>query len=336
MDIGILKPCGVITCGWDCACGDPEASSCSCFYGIGGPLVAPSLPGASRRRGAHRARVSSRGRAAPAREITVPTSRHREAYDPTALASAAAQWLRQRDAEARSAPVFLALADEVRVAGGDEDLACALEQMSQDETRHALLCEQVASTLGAQIRPTRVDSYVAMAPHADVSLREGALWNVLYATCLSETIATALLVDALEHTLEPFLRAARRAILSDEISHAGIGFKLLRRSRAWLTEEPLVLTRLERFLTHALATLEKEIPCSMEPSRPLSRDERALGVLDPERGRAIFYETIEHAILPALSSLGIPARRAWARRRAVGGASSPCSATVSEGPRRRA
>ncbi|MGZ3449253.1 MAG: hypothetical protein ACXVEF_06615 [Polyangiales bacterium] len=44
LDAGFLHACGSITCGWDCVCGDPDASVCGCVWGMSGPLLPPDQP----------------------------------------------------------------------------------------------------------------------------------------------------------------------------------------------------------------------------------------------------------------------------------------------------
>lgn len=42
----------------------------------------------------------------------------------------------------------------------------------------------------------------------------------------------------------------------------------------------------------------------------------AYGPCNGEDARSLFFETIEHAIIPGLEARGIPAERAWSRRAA--------------------
>lgn len=244
------------------------------------------------------------------------------AYDPRAVAAAREAWTFRMGAEHRSTAVFGALALQLIEANASLDAKVVMLRMAQDELRHTETCGLVVAALGGE-PACLVDVEVApLATHRGCTAEERALRNVLYTTCLSEMIAIARLVDELEATRDPFLRDATRRLLADEVLHGQFGFHYLEAWRPWLEVHREVLASLGRYLQHAFAILEGALAMRGGGERALSEDELALGLSPRARGRQIFYETIEHAIVPGLERFGIDASRAWRERRRLDGAAS--------------
>ncbi len=237
------------------------------------------------------------------------------AYDPRAIATVRDSWSFRMAAEHRSTAVFGALALQLIEANASLDSKLVMLRMAQDELRHTETCGEVVRALGGE--PT-IETDVSVAPlatHRGTSHEERALRNVIYTTCLSEMVAVARLVDELDSTRDPFLRDATRRLLADEVLHGQFGFHYLEASRAWLEQNGDVVRSLERYLQHAFAVLEAALGGRTGGGRKLTEDELALGLQPPERGREIFYETLEHAVVPGLERFGIDARTAWRERR---------------------
>jgi hypothetical protein len=164
----------------------------------------------------------------------------------------------------------------------------------------------------------KIETNVACAPlavHKGCSPEQRALRNVIYTTCMSEMVAVALLVDSLDEIKEPFLRDRTRLLLADEILHGQFGFHYLAAWKDWLEQHPDEVRLLERYLVHAFAVIEDAL--AGPPVRKIERtpDEIALGLPEPERSRAIFYQTMEHATVPGLERFGIDAGKSWRDRR---------------------
>lgn len=247
-------------------------------------------------------------------QVLVPTF-DASLYDPGAVATARHAWTMRMAAEHRSTAVFGALALQLIEANASIDAKVVMLRMAQDELRHTETCGLVVQALGGE-GSCMVDVSVApLATHAGCSPEERALRNVIYTTCLSEMIAIARLVDEVETTRDPFLRDAARRLLADEVLHGQFGFHYLEAWRPWLAARSDVLASLQRYLQHAFAVLEGALAIRDVSVRPLTDDEVALGMQPTERGREIFFETIEHAIVPGLERFAIDAGQAWRQRR---------------------
>jgi hypothetical protein len=243
------------------------------------------------------------------------------AYDPRAVANARAQWLERMAFEHRSTTVFSTLAAQLMEANATLDAKTVMLRMAQDELRHTETCGSVVRALGG-VPEREVELTVApLAMHRGCSAEERALRNVIYTTCLSEMVAVARLVDSLDNTRDPFLRDATRALLSDEVLHGQFGFLYLEAWRPWLESHAEVRASLHRYLRHALAVLEQALAGAprREHAAPTD-DERALGLTEIERSRAVFYDTMQGAVLPGLDRFGIDATDAWKSRRLEPGA----------------
>jgi hypothetical protein len=241
-------------------------------------------------------------------------------YDARIRALVARQWQARMVFEHRSSTVFSQLAAQLFEAGATLDAKIVMLRMAQDELRHTGTCADVVRTLGADAEPD-VDLRVEpLATHAGVSREERALRNVLFTTSCSELVACARFVDTLDHATDPYLRQAIRALLADEVLHAQFGFHYLEACRPWLDAHPEARASLERFLTVAFATLERELaPRPPWPKMPgeLAAQYAALGGDDPERVHGVFYGTMENAVVPGLARFGLDAERCWRERPAL-------------------
>lgn len=323
VDGGILHPCGVITCGSFCACSDKLASRCSCFTGIGGPLPPPEVDllhdeaatARPRRPTAPHVRRAPRLAYVPRRAHEPSSPAVRTAPATIARARAAARWEAQMLAEHRSIAVFRALARDVAEASVLPAAARLVLRMADDERRHAATCADVARALGGAPRLPARDPRgpVRLARHPGCSPDERALRNVVYATCLSETIAAARLTLALERTEDDLLRRVTRSILADEVVHARFGFDYLDAARPWLESHPEARASLSAYLRRAFAVLEAAL-AGPTGGPPPDTEERALGLASSAASHALFHDVMEHAIVPGLEAAGLDAGLAWRAR----------------------
>jgi hypothetical protein len=236
------------------------------------------------------------------------------AYAPRAIEAARAAWRERMSVEHRSTVVFSQLATQLFEANATLDAKIVMLRMAQDELRHTETCAEVLVALGAEPACGFDPRVRPLARHVGCTTEERALRNVIYTTCLSEMIAVARLADEIEQTRDPFLRDATRRLLADEVLHGQFGFFYLEAWRPWLGAHRAVVRSLERYLRHAFAVLEEELAPDV-PSQPLDDDERALGLPEMERSRAIVFATIESAIVPGIERFGIDAGTAWRRRK---------------------
>jgi hypothetical protein len=236
-------------------------------------------------------------------------------WSASALASARSAWIERMSAEHRSFPVFSALASQLSEAGATFEAEAVMLRMATDEIRHAELCGVVVSALGDEPACAAVREVPPLARHAGCSPEERALRNVIYTTCLSEMVAVARFVEALDAMEDPFLSECTRRLLADEVLHGQFGFHYLEAWLPWLGQNAAVCDSIERYLRGALAVLERELAGTSPHPWGVSDEERALGCPDPRRAREVFHTTLEGAVLPALERYGIRAQRAWRERR---------------------
>jgi len=249
------------------------------------------------------------------RTVALVGSFDASAYDPRAVATARDAWTQRMALEHRSTAVFGALSLQLIEANASLDAKLVMLRMAQDELRHTETCAEVVRALGGEPACTTDVTVAPLATHQGCPVEERALRNVVYTTCLSEMVAIARLVDEMDSTRDAFLRDATRRLLADEVLHGQFGFHYLESWRGWLEERPEVMRSLERYLQHAFAVIEGVLAPETTREHRLSEDELALGLSPHERGRTIFFETMEQAIVPGLERFGLDASRAWRERR---------------------
>jgi hypothetical protein len=241
-------------------------------------------------------------------------------WRPESLRAARAAWIERMSAEHRSFPVFASLASQLSEAGATFDAEAVMLRMAQDEIRHAELCGVVVSTLGGEPSCVAERAVAPLARHPGCSPEERALRNVIYTTCLSEMVAVARFVEALDAMEDPFLAECTRRLLADEVLHGQFGFHYLEAWQPWLAAHPEVCDGIERYLRGAFTVLEHALAGTSPQPWTVTDEERALGCPDPARAREVFHTTLEGAVLPSLERYGIRAQRAWRERRAPDGA----------------
>lgn len=242
----------------------------------------------------------------------------RERWSEDARAAAIRFWRRRMEAEHRSVAVFLGVGAQLIEANASLDAKTVMLRLAQDELRHTEICGVMVRALGAE-PVVEIDVAVApLATHAGCSLRERALRNVLYTTCLSELVAVARLVDALEHTEDETARAVTRAILADEVMHGMFGFHYLTAVGPELADDGALRASLATYLRHAFAVLEREMVGGLDGLARPSPEAMRLGVIDPVRAREVFYQAVGAAVVPGLEQHGLAAAAAWRDRAIVG------------------
>jgi hypothetical protein len=230
---------------------------------------------------------------------------------PELRTAAIATWRARMVNEYQSASVFGGLAAQATRLGMS---ALVIEQLSDfeaEERRHGVLCGGVVEALGGAAR-THVGQPRSLPEHADVPGIEGFLRNVLSVSCLSETVAVALIGAERLEMPEGSLRDVLSRIWADEVGHARFGWRLMQELSPELRAEPK--RRLSLYLRVALRHLElHELEHLPIASRPPAAG-AALGLCNGADARELFYRTVEQAIVPSLEALGLTAADAWVTR----------------------
>jgi hypothetical protein len=242
-------------------------------------------------------------------------------YRPATVAKLAELWRARMQSEYESSVVFADMARLLMEADASLDAQAVVFRMAHDELRHAELAARAVEAFGGDATMNPRPS--PLASRADAcGPQERALRAVLYGCCMAETINAARFVDALETTIDPYVRELLRQLLADERMHAQFGFYYLEAWRPWLEAHAETRRRLGGYLEFAFAVLERDLSGARPSSSPapaLEDEERAVGLPELARLPSTFYATVEGAIVPGLDRFGLGAAGAWAARRLVRG-----------------
>jgi hypothetical protein len=148
--------------------------------------------------------------------------------------------------------------------------------------------------------------------HPDVPVLEAFLRNLLSVSCLSETVAVALIGAERLEMPEGQLRALLSEIWADEVGHARFGWRL---AQELVPEQSSASRhRLSLYLRVALRHLEQHELQHLPVESMPPEGGAALGLCSGADARVLFYRTVSDAILPGLAALGLAAPEAWAAR----------------------
>jgi hypothetical protein len=244
--------------------------------------------------------------------------------DDHARASAILTWRGRMLNEHVSARVFSALGDQLARAGLHGDRRARVAAMVHDELRHADRCAAAVEALGGD-PVAELPTLPPVPDHADAGPLEAVLRNVLSVSCLSETVAVALIDAERRAAGPPALGRLLAEILADEVAHARFGWKLLEDLSSHLSPE--LCERLGDYLVVAFDDLAVHELAHL-PARPApSPAAEAVGVCDGLAARRLFFATVEQVIVPGLQAHGLPALSAWRAAQQIGTwASSAASA----------
>jgi hypothetical protein len=217
-------------------------------------------------------------------------------------AGARATWLGRMVNEHASSAVFDALAEQMEAAAFEGDLVAACRRFADEERKHGVLCGAVVEALGGRAI-VDVAPRAALPLHEDVSPREAVLRNLLSISCLSETVAVALIAAERIEMPEGPLRTLLTEIWSDEVGHARFGWRLLEQAAPGLSLG--ARSGLGAYLKVALAHLERHELAHLPLASCPPPEGAELGLCSGRDARLLFYETVDEVILPRLAGLGV-------------------------------
>ena len=232
--------------------------------------------------------------------------------DPGPLADAVrATWRGRMVNEHGSSHVFEALARQMAAIGRDDD-ATECRRFADEEREHGALCGAVVEAAGgvadAWVPPPRV-----LPAHADTTPVAAVVRNVLSVSCLSETVAVALIgAERLEMPESP-LRTLLERIYADEVGHARFGWRYVAREVPLLSETERA--SVDAYLPVALAHVESHELAHLPTEASWPPEGRDFGLCSGNDARTLFYETVTEVILPQLEAHGLRAQRAWEERK---------------------
>ena len=230
---------------------------------------------------------------------------------PELRASALATWRGRMVNEHTSATVFEKLATQLARAGVSPGRVEQCRGFAAEERRHGMLCGAVVEALGGEacFETPATDTF---PDHADASPLEAALRNLISISCLSETVAVALIGAERLEMPDGTLRDLLTTIYADEVGHARFGWRLL--SELAPSLDDAARARLGDYLAVALKHLETHELAHLNPHAAPPEAGACLGLCNGRDARALFYSTVREVILPGLEAHGLPAQAAWARR----------------------
>jgi hypothetical protein len=231
---------------------------------------------------------------------------------PHLAAAARETWLGRMVNEHASSTVFEALARQLAAAGIARDAAETCERFAVEERRHGVLCGAVVEALGGEARAPLPPQPV-FPQHADVGLTEGALRNLLSISCLSETVAVALIGAELADMPPGPLRELLASIWADEVGHARFGWTHVAELAPAL--DAPARARLGDYLAVAFAHLEAHELAHLPAGAVALEGGETLGLCSGASARELFFDTVREVIVPRLGTLGFDAQGAWDRRR---------------------
>ncbi|MCB9738915.1 MAG: ferritin-like domain-containing protein [Deltaproteobacteria bacterium] len=224
--------------------------------------------------------------------------------------AAIATWRGRMVNETISSRVFAALLPQALLVPEATPFLPQIADAIADELRHGRQCAAVVAALGGDAE-AEIAALPEVPRHEDAGPVEALLRNLLSVSCLSETVAVALIgaerlragPDALQKTLG--------TILADEVQHARLGWELVAVLLPLLDDaargrmEDWLVVAFRHLVAHELAHLP-EGPAPTEAAV-------AVGVCDPSEARSLFFATVQDVIVPRLEQLGLPGAAAWSR-----------------------
>ncbi|MFT5586043.1 MAG: hypothetical protein ACI9VR_003639 [Cognaticolwellia sp.] len=230
------------------------------------------------------------------------------AFDPAMRRAAEITWRGRMINEYCSAEVFETLAKQLEAAGAPADRAERCRAFAAEERLHGVLCGAVVQALGGQALAD-LPEQEPVPTHPEVSPLEGVLRNLIHISCMSETVAVALIgAERLEMPEGP-LRELLTQIYADECGHANFGWRLV---GELIAQDPSVIPGLNEYLLLAFAHLEQhELAHLPEGARATGPE---LGLCDGRDARELFYAAVQNVIVPGLDSHGLSASWAWENR----------------------
>lgn len=217
-------------------------------------------------------------------------------------------WRARASSEHASARVFAALVPQMMRAGIDRRVVLRTSAMVAQELEHALLCAKVVAALGGDAEIEIRADLPAVPEHEDAPPLEAVLRNVLSVSCMSETVAVALVATEREMAGTDALRDVLEKILADEVKHARLAWKLLETVAPML--DRTTRDRLDEYLVQAFEHQLQFHGLFLEWPSTSDRG-AAIGAPDGPANWACFVRTVEDVIVPGLEKHGLAGRAAW-------------------------
>ena len=226
---------------------------------------------------------------------------HDEAVDrlePDARRRVGEYWQGRASAELRVAAAFASFAGMLRATGTEPAVLELIDASVENERYHARLCERLACRyLGTPIpAPETGEVRLPAMPELEAPTR-----TALYAAGLcavNESIATVWLKHCLARSATELSRAVNQIHLSDEISHARVGWAHL--ASAWVT--PAMRAAIApRLVTLIRANVGQWLASSTLTGFGVPEH----GLPDPAEQRAHVLGAVRNVVIPGFDHVGV-------------------------------
>lgn len=223
-------------------------------------------------------------------------------------AAALENWTARMVSEHASARVFSSLVSQMMRAGLPHRTIVNCSRMVEQELNHGMLCARVVGALGGDARAPMPRILPSVPTHDAASPIAGVLRNIVSISCCSETVAVSLVATERERAGTDELRGILETILSDEVKHSRMGWKLLGELLPTLSAEDRAA--IDAYLPYCF---EHQVDFHAPFLQMKEQSDAAVGVgaADGPSNWACFVETLTTVIVPGLDRLGLGASEAW-------------------------
>ena len=216
-------------------------------------------------------------------------------------------WAFRAESERRAERRFARLTRELIHTGAAEPVIELTRSAVEQERRHTVICDRLATEFGWQGSPSEVVPEPEALGPTELCQKDRLLFEMMAFCCFTETLNSALLVHVLRRVQAPQIRAAVHEIVQDEVSHSRAGWAHLHAccgqgQGAFLSD----LLPLMMELSQVQAIFGRD------PSRDGPRM-AAYGELDDASRIQIFRGVMRDVFYPGLEGLGIQTHsaRTW-------------------------
>ncbi|MBK8254588.1 MAG: ferritin-like domain-containing protein [Polyangiaceae bacterium] len=222
--------------------------------------------------------------------------------------AAVLNWKNRMVSEHVSARVFAGFFDKMVRAGLPARHLNAAQQGMAEELSHAVLCGRVLQAFGERASAPLPNPLPQVERHEDASPIEAVLRDAISIGACSETVAVALVGTEREQAASDGLRAVLDQILTDEVGHSRLGWKLLDEylPRLGAREKKRLSRYLVDVFEHQLAFHKPFVDLP-----PMTDTGVAFGAPDGPSNFEVFVHTMTTITVPGLAARGLAANEAW-------------------------
>jgi hypothetical protein len=220
---------------------------------------------------------------------------------------AAGAWSMRCGVEHHAHRRFRRLSEQVARFDAESPLISLLAEASEEEARHARLCDDLAVSLGAA--PLQAPASTPRVAPGVLGDRDALLYELVAAGCVAETESMATLTLLLSKMEPGRFKDVVHQIARDEVEHAQAGWAHLAREAA--------RRDLGFLANHLVAMFDVPVVRALfaAPADPLAESEElyAFGVVPHSKKREVFLSVIDEVVLPGFAQCRIDAAplQAW-------------------------